>query len=194
MADVTGVTSSNSTTASSTTSRTVKSSNDELGKDDFLKLLVTQLQYQDPLKPMENDAFIAQMAQFSSLEQMQNLNKSSLMNQGTTMIGKLVHWTDPKTGLEQADIVGSVKTADGKVLLTIGDAGQFGTTDVEVGKITEIENNDTTMVGHTVQYKDSSGNEQSAKILSIRMVDGELRLRIGSKSEIAFSQVTKVVS
>lgn len=49
---------------------------DRLGKDDFLKLLVTQLQTQDPLEPMSNEDFIAQTAQFSSLEQMENLNKA----------------------------------------------------------------------------------------------------------------------
>jgi flagellar basal-body rod modification protein FlgD len=50
--------------------------NTALGKDDFLRLLVTQLQNQDPLNPMDNSQFVAQTAQFSSLEQLQNMNKA----------------------------------------------------------------------------------------------------------------------
>jgi flagellar basal-body rod modification protein FlgD len=45
-----------------------------LGLQDFLKILLTQLAYQDPLKPMDNQSFMAQMAQFTALEQSQQLN------------------------------------------------------------------------------------------------------------------------
>lgn len=48
--------------------------NNSLGLEDFLKILLTQLTYQDPLKPMDNQEFMAQMAQFTSLEQTQQLN------------------------------------------------------------------------------------------------------------------------
>lgn len=72
----------------------------DLGKDDFLKLLITQLSNQDPTSPMENTEFIAQMAQFSSLEQMTNMNQEfAKMNsmlvssQAVGTIGKTVDIT-----------------------------------------------------------------------------------------------------
>lgn len=53
-----------------------KKINNDLDKDAFLRLLTTQLSNQDPLNPIEDKEFIAQLAQFSSLEQMTNLNKT----------------------------------------------------------------------------------------------------------------------
>lgn len=83
---------------SSTTNLTADSIVDSLGKDDFLKLLVTQLQYQDPLNPQDSAEFTAQLATFSSLEQlfsinegMQNLQLLALSNANSltlSLIGK----------------------------------------------------------------------------------------------------------
>ena len=73
-----------------------------MGKDDFMKLLIAQLQNQDPTNPMKDNEFIAQMAQFSALEQTMNLSKSfekfaeaqnqSQLIQYNSFVGKKVRW------------------------------------------------------------------------------------------------------
>lgn len=59
----------------STPSATAVNQSAGIGQDDFLKILLTQLNYQDPLKPMDNQQFIAQMAQFTALEQTRQMNE-----------------------------------------------------------------------------------------------------------------------
>ncbi|MDD3839707.1 MAG: flagellar hook capping FlgD N-terminal domain-containing protein [Clostridia bacterium] len=89
-----------------------------LGKDDFLKLLIAQLKNQDPLNPIEDREFIAQMAQFSTLEQIQNLNNTFNMNYAVSMVGKKIvaQTQDPYNGalIRIEGIVNSAKiTNDG---------------------------------------------------------------------------------
>jgi len=62
----------------------------ELGKDQFMRILVTQLRFQDPLRPMDDREFISQMAQFSALEQMQNLNREFSNVKAMNMIGNFI--------------------------------------------------------------------------------------------------------
>ena len=115
---VTGVNYS-SGTASSTSTSTTKTNN-ELGKDDFLQLLVTQLQHQDPLAPMEDKDFIAQMAQFTSLEQMKNMNNAVQVTQATSYIGKQVTWADSQ-GTEQTGIVTAIRIVNSEPKVMIGE-------------------------------------------------------------------------
>lgn len=83
----------------------------QLGKDDFLKLLITQLSKQDPTNPVKDQDFIAQMANFSSLEQMKNVATSMQRleaKQSYTLIGKFVSGPDFLTGETVNGVVGAV--------------------------------------------------------------------------------------
>ncbi|MCM8525343.1 MAG: hypothetical protein NE327_02425 [Lentisphaeraceae bacterium] len=86
-----------------------------IGKEGFLKLLITQLQNQDPLEPMSNEDFAAQLAQFSSLEQMQNLNENfgqlmdlTKISGSANLIGKTVQYMDEGSGLNLSGVVDKV--------------------------------------------------------------------------------------
>jgi len=85
-----------------------------MGKDDFLQLLVTQMQNQDPLNPMDNSEFASQLAQFSALEQMANVNtnldamlkgqQTIASNQSVALIGKSVRADGNTVGIEDGTI------------------------------------------------------------------------------------------
>lgn len=108
----------------------------ELGKDDFLNLLVTQLQYQDPLSPMEDKEFIGQMAQFSALEQMQNVSKQLVVSKGVGMMDKYVVgvFKDQKSGelYNVEGIVESIKISGSKCYAVVDGV------DLDVDSITEV--------------------------------------------------------
>lgn len=124
------VSSSNSVGQSSSVNVFTSNSDRVLGKEAFLKLLITQLRSQNPLEPVKDTDFIAQLAQFSTLEQMQNLNagletlaaasKSSvlqgLVGYAVSLIGKEVVYQDEG---EQQGTVESVRIESGIPQLVI---------------------------------------------------------------------------
>ena len=134
---VTAATGATGTTATNTTSTKSTNSSSSLGKDDFLKLLVTQLQTQDPMNPMDDTQFISQMAQFTSLEQMKNMNTSVQMTQATSYIGKQVTW-DNAQGVEQTGVVKSVRMVNSEPKIIIGDQS------IALTKITSVSAEATT--------------------------------------------------
>ncbi len=95
-------------TASPETTSKDKSKGGELGKDAFLQLLVCQMQNQDPLEPSDNTEYVSQLAQFSSLEQLQNLSSESEKAQALTLVGKYAV-------LEVKDSNGKVSYPEGRI-------------------------------------------------------------------------------
>lgn len=122
--------------------------NNSMDKDAFLRLLVTELRYQDPTNPVENKEFMAQMASFSSLEQMQNLNTSFtkladnitsnllpglMLQQSGTMIGREVTYTNPDDATSTlTGIIESASIKDGAAYYVIDGK------EVAASKITEV--------------------------------------------------------
>lgn len=92
----------------------------EMGRDQFLSLLVTQLRHQDPLNPLAPDAFAAQLAQFSSVEQLTQLNKAFDAQQADSIARTLLD----KTNLG-ASLIGRHVVAEGNQLVVSGGSTSF---------------------------------------------------------------------
>ncbi len=110
--------------------------NNDLDKQAFLKLLVAQMKYQDPMEPTDNTEYVSQLAQFSSLEAMNNVSQSVDLQRATGLIGKVVtaSSTDEVTGVatEKTGTVDFVSQSGSKTYITIG-GDQF-----ELDKVSKV--------------------------------------------------------
>lgn len=149
----------------------------ELGKDDFLNLLVTQLRYQDPLNPTSDKEFIGQMAQFSSLEQMQNVSSGISSVKAFNLIGKKVTGseTDEKTGEAKAveGYVSSVKMSKGKTYVVVNGK------DIAIENISEAsdgvnQGTDLSKYTNLIGYK-ANGFVYDSKTGDIVSVSGKVK-------------------
>jgi flagellar basal-body rod modification protein FlgD len=129
------VPSSTATSPTGTPGATV--SGPALGKDDFLKLLVGQLKNQDPMNPSSDTDFIAQMAQFSQLEQTTNMAQANTqliqMQRGqraVQLLGKTVTYADPVTGAPATGAVERVEWTRGEPSLTVAGVAGINPDDV----------------------------------------------------------------
>jgi len=112
----------------------------------LLQIILEQLTYQDPLKPMDNFQFVSQMAQFSELQQIQTLNTSipTLLStqaslQATGLLGKTVDFTTSNSSTASVGTVKSVTFASGQPSLTIATANGQTVANVNLSAITQVQ-------------------------------------------------------
>jgi flagellar basal-body rod modification protein FlgD len=115
------------TAATDPTAKTQASKNDALGKDAFLKLMVAQLKYQNPMSPLDGSQFLAQTAQFNMLEQLQEISKQSaqlVADEGSrtaaSMLGRKVTYTDAD-GKEASGVVSGARLDPEGAVLMVGE-------------------------------------------------------------------------
>jgi flagellar basal-body rod modification protein FlgD len=116
-----------STTSMNTAASTSSSTSNTLDKDGFLKLLIAQLQNQDPSSPMDSTAMMQQTTQLSMMEQLTNMADTSseqfALQQrmaAADLVGKQVAWTDASAGTSGSGVVTAISYASTTPTLTVG--------------------------------------------------------------------------
>lgn len=118
--------------ASQSSVKKATKSKNGVDKDAFLQLLVAQMKYQDPLEPTSNTEFISQYAQFSQVEQMQNMAATMELTRASSMVGKLVTVESTNSSGETVKVQGYVEYVayeNGKAFISI-DGSTYSLDDV----------------------------------------------------------------
>ncbi|MFE4238928.1 flagellar hook assembly protein FlgD [Peribacillus butanolivorans] len=189
---------------------------DSLGKDDFLKLLLTQLQNQDPSSPMDNTEFIAQMATFSSLEQMMNIGsqideliglnqQNSLMNYNS-FVGKEVTWhildeSGENLAIEEGvGIVESIQYKGDNIYFILEDGTKLQPANISAMKQSSTTTNSLTnaseLIGKRITWNDEENGDLSAVVTSVSMNKGKVQIEVDDDSgtKLSLEQLIKIAS
>ena len=179
-----------------------------MGKDEFLKILTMQLANQDPLSPASDTDFIAQLAQFSALEQMQSLNSAYSTSQSYSLLGKYVYIdvtedgdTEPQTILGKVD--GVVKD-DGVDYVVVGDkkyelsdvTGILNVTDSSATvdeQILQSANLIGKTVSATITNDDKTQQTITGTVSKIVVKDGALYALVNDQ-EISLTDINEIYS
>lgn len=167
---------------------------DQLGKDEFMKILVVQLQNQDPLNPMEDREFISQMAQFSTLEQIQNLNSSIALSSAYALVGKnIVAEVLSEDGKSNDVIFGKVDavySSSGDIFLTVGDRhikfnNEIGVVDDGNRALSDMIINGANIIGKyvTAEVTDEEGEQTtiSGVVEKVSIDNNKVQLTVDSQ-------------
>lgn len=181
--------------------------NNDIGKNEFLQLLVAQMANQDPLSPASDNEFIAQMAQFSTLEQMQNLNQSYDIQKAQTLMGEYVVGEIPAAQstngrpVPVAGLVEAMAIEKGGVYLKIGGnklpvSGVTGVMDTtQYSKATADMLKGAELIGKQVVAKvlDQSGETKTLTGIVDKVIikDGWLYALIGDK-QVSLDTITEI--
>lgn len=189
---------------------------DSLGKDAFMKILIAQLQNQDPTNPMKDNEFIAQMAQFTALEQTMKLanafekfaesqNEAQLI-QYNQFIGKEIVWHDITSEEDEngkpivedgRNVVESIRFEDGSVVFTLDNGREIypGNISEIVGDGQKLSNNHlvtaSLLIGRTVTYE-REDEQQTSTVESVKTKDGRVVYVLENGEEIADSEFLSI--
>jgi flagellar basal-body rod modification protein FlgD len=128
-------------------SASATSAQDAFGLDfqSLLKIILTQLTYQDPLKPLDNFQFVSQLGQFAQLQQTQSLNDqiTSLLSaqaatQATSLLGRTVDIASPNGTTTTSGTVTAISFSSGKPLITIKTSGGQVLANIDISSVSQV--------------------------------------------------------
>jgi flagellar basal-body rod modification protein FlgD len=93
----------------------------KLGADEFLKLLIAELQTQDPMDPMDTGAMMQELSQLSMVSETRQMREAQDFGQAVGLIGRTVQWQDAQTGGTQAGVVDGVLRQGSTAAIVVGD-------------------------------------------------------------------------